>query len=290
MKIQLLHFEGCPNVDAARAALRKAMTAEKIYASVEELDVEAPNAPESVHGWGSPTILIDGADVAGVARSTSSSACRLYPGGAPSVDMIRDRLSAVRAGAPDVRPRIALPMVGAVTAAIAASACCLLPAALAVVGVSGAGFAARFAPYRTYFLVATGLALAAGFWFAYRRQRDDCGCSVPRSRKTARIGLWITALLTVTLAAYPLIGGGNATAGSSEAPARATLQLKVTGMDCKECTSTIANRIKKVPGVVSATVDFESGNAVVRYDGREGMANAAMKAVEDAGYQADVHP
>ena len=51
--------------------------------------------------------------------------------------------------------RVALPMIGAVTAAIAASACCLVPAALAVLGMSGAGFAARFAPYRTYFLIAT---------------------------------------------------------------------------------------------------------------------------------------
>jgi copper chaperone CopZ len=68
------------------------------------------------------------------------------------------------------------------------------------------------------------------------------------------------------------------------------LTLKVTGMDCKECTGGIAKRIKKVPGVVSATVDFESGNAVVRYDGRERMANEAIKAVEDAGFRAEVLP
>jgi mercuric ion transport protein len=183
--------------------------------------------------------------------------------------------------------RVALPMVGAVTAAIAASACCLVPAALAIVGASGIGFAARFAPYRTYFLIATGVALAAGFWFAYRLQKDDCGCAVPRSRKAARVGLWITTLLTVALAAYPLLGSGNATAGSSAAEAKATLHLKVTGMDCKECTGTIANRIKKVSGVVSATVDFESGIAIVRYDGRDGIESAAIKAVEAAGFRAE---
>jgi mercuric ion binding protein len=91
----------------------------------------------------------------------------------------------------------------------------------------------------------------------------------------------------VVLAAYPLLGSGNTTAGSSEAEAKATLHLKVTGMDCKECTSTIANRIKKVPGVVSATVDFESGDAIVRYDGREGMESAAINAVEAAGFHAE---
>ncbi|MEJ7600218.1 MAG: mercuric transporter MerT family protein [Kofleriaceae bacterium] len=177
-------------------------------------------------------------------------------------------------------------MLGAVTAAIAASACCVVPAILAIVGVSGAGFAAGLAPYRPYFLIVTGLALAAGFWFAYRPQKDDCGCGAPRNRKAARVGLWVATLLTVALAAYPLIGSENAMVGSADVQAKATLTLEVTGMDCRECTSGIAKRIKKVPGVVSATVDFESGNAVVRYDGRDGMASDAIKAVEDAGFTA----
>ena len=85
-----------------------------------------------------------------------------------------------------------------------------------------------------------------------------------------------------------MFGSSNASAGSIEAQAKASLDLNVIGMDCKECTSTIANAIKKVPGVVSATVDFESGNALVRYDGREGMADAEIKAVEGAGYRAEV--
>ena len=82
----------------------------------------------------------------------------------------------------------------------------------------------------------------------------------------------------------------NAAAGSSEAEAKATLHLKVIGMDCKECTTTIANRIKKVAGVVSVTVDFKSGHAVVRHDGRDGMAALAIAAVENAGYRAEAQP
>lgn len=292
MRVQLLKFDGCPNVDAARAALHEALEAEAVDARIDEIDVQAPDAPAWARGWGSPTILIDGEDVAGQ-KASDASACRLYAGGAPSVEAIRARIAAARTPAPapasDGR-RIALPMIGAVTAAIAASACCVVPAALALLGVSGAGFGASFAPYRIHFLVATALALAVGFWFAYRKQKDACGCAAPRSRKAARIGLWITTVLTVGLAAYPLLGGGMATSGASDAQAKATLRLKVIGMDCAECTSGIAKRIKKVPGVVSATVDFESGNATVRHDGREGMANEAIKAVEDAGFRAEEMP
>jgi copper chaperone CopZ len=274
VKVQLLHFAGCPNVQAARAALREALEAERIEVAVEEIDTEHPSAPAWARGWGSPTILIDGVDVAGHAPAAETSCCRLYAEGAPSVAMIRARLAS--------RRRIALPLAGALAAAVAASACCLVPAALAVVGVSGAGFAASFAPYRVHFLIATAAALAVAFWFAYR----DCGCVAPR--RAARIGLWITTILTIALAVYPMLGSGRSSAGSVEAEAKATLELNVIGMDCKECTSTIANAIKKVPGVVSATVDYDSGNAIVRHDGRAGVAKASINAVEKAGYRAEL--
>ena len=96
MKIHLLHFEGCPNVDAARNALRQALAAEKVDVRIEEIDVEGEDAPEWALGWGSPTILVDGQDVMGHARSSTSSCCRLYADGAPSVDAIRARIAVSR--------------------------------------------------------------------------------------------------------------------------------------------------------------------------------------------------
>ena len=92
MKIQLLYFDGCPHVDAARAAVRQALAGAAVDVVVEEIDVEAPTAPPWARGWGSPTILVDGEDVAGQAPS-GSSCCRLYAGGAPSVDAVRDRIA-----------------------------------------------------------------------------------------------------------------------------------------------------------------------------------------------------
>lgn len=96
MKIQLLHFEGCPNVDAARAALRRALDAEQVEVAVDEIDVEGSDVPEWARGWGSPTILIDGHDVMGQTRSSGASCCRLYTDGAPSIDAIRNRIAASR--------------------------------------------------------------------------------------------------------------------------------------------------------------------------------------------------
>ena len=81
MKIQLLYFVGCPHVDETRRALLSALGACAITdAEVEELDVEAPATPPELRHWGSPTILIDGVDLAGETAPTGLT-CRLYPGG-----------------------------------------------------------------------------------------------------------------------------------------------------------------------------------------------------------------
>jgi mercuric ion transport protein len=84
--VQLLHFPGCPHVDAARAALRAAGI------SFDEVDVTAPGTPAALRNWGSPTILVDGRDVAGSPQPTGLS-CRLYSSGdAPSVEMLHRAL------------------------------------------------------------------------------------------------------------------------------------------------------------------------------------------------------
>jgi hypothetical protein len=94
MLIHLLYFPDCPNVGAAREALREALTRVGANWQLNELDVTDPRTPTHLSSWGSPTILIDGADVAG--DDASESCCRLYPGsetrGAPSPRMIEAAL------------------------------------------------------------------------------------------------------------------------------------------------------------------------------------------------------
>jgi hypothetical protein len=81
MKVQLLYFRGCPHVEEARHVLRRALAASALVdVRVEELDVDAPTTPTELREWGSPTILVNGADVAGE-EAPSGRSCRLYSGG-----------------------------------------------------------------------------------------------------------------------------------------------------------------------------------------------------------------
>jgi len=96
MRVQLLYFEGCPHVNAARRVLRAALGGAGVgEVVVEEVDVEAPSTPPEFRGWGSPTILIDGVDVAGE-RVPQGLTCRLYEAdgsvGVPSQGLIEERI------------------------------------------------------------------------------------------------------------------------------------------------------------------------------------------------------
>ena len=76
--VQFLAFDGCPLADAARANLEKAL-ADCGMSGYEEINILDPGTPDDLPAWGSPTILVNGVDVAGQPKGNSVS-CRVYPG------------------------------------------------------------------------------------------------------------------------------------------------------------------------------------------------------------------
>lgn len=101
MRVQLLTFPGCPNAEAAREVLQRVLTASRIDARIEEVDTTAPDAPDELRGWGSPTILVNGADAGGLDVPTGTS-CRLYrdedgrPRGTPPEALLRTALNPLK--------------------------------------------------------------------------------------------------------------------------------------------------------------------------------------------------
>jgi len=76
MKAQLVTFPGCPNIDAAREVLTKALEEAGLPVAIEDIDATSDDCPEELRAWGSPTILIDGRDVGGEAGPMGTS-CRI---------------------------------------------------------------------------------------------------------------------------------------------------------------------------------------------------------------------
>lgn len=94
MKIEILYFEGCPNylpaVDRLKAVLRRA----GLPAEVSEIEVTDESAAKRLKFFGSPTIRVNGSDIEADSRNVQNTgfACRRYPDGLPSEEMIRTAL------------------------------------------------------------------------------------------------------------------------------------------------------------------------------------------------------
>lgn len=63
-RVELVYDSDCPNIGQTRAALLQAFAQAGISASWVEWDQKAPESPAYVREYGSPTILVNGKDVA----------------------------------------------------------------------------------------------------------------------------------------------------------------------------------------------------------------------------------
>ena len=79
MKIEILYFEGCPNHEPAKRAVRDVLEELKTDAEISYIDVPDEATAARVRFPGSPTIRVDGEDV--VPEDSSgvySLRCRIY--------------------------------------------------------------------------------------------------------------------------------------------------------------------------------------------------------------------
>ncbi len=104
-------------------------------------------------------------------------------------------------------PRTGLTITGAVISAAAASACCLGPLVLTILGIGGAASALALAPYRPYLLVITAVLLGAAFYIIYRRPTRACApgeaCEIPGASRIGRALLWLATVLILLATTFP---------------------------------------------------------------------------------------
>lgn len=62
--------------------------------------------------------------------------------------------------------------------------------------------------------------------------------------------------------------------------------IKVEGMSCQGCVSNVNGVLGALPGVASAEVSLEQGQATVTFDPAAVSREALCAAIEDAGFDA----
>jgi hypothetical protein len=129
MKVELIYDADCPNVAETRANLLQAFAAAHLEAEWTEWDRTSPSSPAYVTGFGSPTVLVGGRDVA-ENPGEHISCCRLYSSadgsysGAPSVELLRTSFApATFAAAPSHWKRSFLAVPGIVLSVVPVGMC-----------------------------------------------------------------------------------------------------------------------------------------------------------------------
>ena len=78
MQIALIYAHDCPHIAAARRQLLQAFQILGMTPRWREWEHSDPDFPAALHGYGSPSIVIDGRDVDDQAPGDRVSACRVY--------------------------------------------------------------------------------------------------------------------------------------------------------------------------------------------------------------------
>jgi hypothetical protein len=176
--VVLLYDRDCPNVRTARTNLMKAFGAVGTPAAWREVALDDTDTPREWAALGSPTILVDGRDVAGGEPGVGRS-CRVYTtaeglAGAPSVDVVANALRAPRVEPVARSPRMStlLPSLPGIAFAMLPKLACpaCWPAYAGLLSSLGVGFLVEV----RYLLPLTALfvaeAVAALAWRAPRRR------------------------------------------------------------------------------------------------------------------------
>lgn len=185
--------------------------------------------------------------------------------------------------------------IASTLAAFLASLCCLGPLLLGGAGLS-AVLVATFAPLRPYFLAASAILLAGGFYFVYRKPKATEACTgktcAPQNgtSRMAKSLLWLASAAVVALAFFPSYGvklvRNPAAAVSNSSATLETAEFRISGMDCEVCASVIRRKLLETPGVLSAEVRYRAGSATVQFDPARTNIEKLIAVVKDTGYEA----
>jgi hypothetical protein len=102
VKIEVLYVAECPSHPAAVKLVKEVLAAESVAAEIHEVLVRDEVMACELRFCGSPTIRINGRDVAGESQKAQTFAlsCRLYPGskqvGLPVAEVIHRAVQAAR--------------------------------------------------------------------------------------------------------------------------------------------------------------------------------------------------
>jgi len=186
-------------------------------------------------------------------------------------------------------------LIAAITAAVAASVCCIGPLVLVGLGISGAWISnlTAFEPYRPIFMTIAFIFLGFAFYKVYKKPTaEECKigsyCANPKADKMNKSVLWSTTVLIVGMLIFPslvpYIFANSNNSNTIQYVQTNRITLDVQGMTCDACPVTVTKSLKKLDGVLEASATFDPPEATVIYDPNKVSIKQLIKATSNAGY------
>ncbi len=202
MNVELIYDADCPNVVGTRSQLIRAFTRTGISARWTEWERGSSDTPDYARAYGSPTLLVDGKDIAGVAPDAGTRACRVYSDGrgnlsrTPAIEAICAALNDAAPGKKPVAGRwqataASFPAIGAALLPKLTCPLCF-PAYAAILSALGI----EFVNYTPYLLPLTAVFLAVAITVLALQTR--------RTGNIVPLILGITASFVVLFAKFSL--------------------------------------------------------------------------------------
>ncbi len=179
--------------------------------------------------------------------------------------------------------------------AITASLCCITPVLALISGTSG--IAASFSwmePFRPYLIGLTVLVLAFAWYQNLKPKKNEIDCDCDEEGKEpftqSKLFLGIVTVFAVVMLVfphysyifYPDVQKDNMAV--SQSPIY-EISLAIDGMTCTSCEEHIDHAAMEVPGVLTAQSDFNTGEAIIKYDESTSSRQEVIDAINATGYK-----
>lgn len=186
---------------------------------------------------------------------------------------------------------------GSILAAITASLCCIGPLVAVLLGASGFAASAVFEKWRPVFLGVTFALLALAWYLTYRKPKVACAegsvCATKPVSKWNKVALWFATGAVLVTAAFPSLSSAILRGTQSNAPGvvadanSAVLKVKIPSMDCAACAVSIQTKLRKQAGIITASVNYDTKDAVVQYDATKLLPEKIMATIDETGFKAE---
>ncbi len=191
--------------------------------------------------------------------------------------------------------------------AIAASLCCITPVLALIAG--SAGLASTFSwlePARPYLIGITVVVLGFAWYQKLKPAKmgdPRCACegeeAVGQTAKKpsfwkGKLFLAVITAFAILMLAFPYY---SKVFFPRETPKVVVTQsnniqqahLQISGMDCAACEQEIKHSVAQLPGFMDASVDYKTGNAIIKYDQSKTSPQQVDSAVNATGYKVVRH-